>query len=82
METDKLKKQNRIDLEPFYQALEDDRKLLEEAFVILLEMVNNEPESVKNLAKLIKDDYRNLYDEIADLNESKQENGNSASCCS
>ena len=58
METDKLKKQNRIDLEPFYQALEDDRKLLEEAFVILLEMVNNEPESVKNLAKLIKDDYR------------------------
>lgn len=33
MKTEELQKQGNIDLEPFYQALEDDSKLLEEALV-------------------------------------------------
>ncbi len=48
MKTEELQKQGNIDLEPFYQALEDDSKLLEEALEILLDMVNPEPKSVKN----------------------------------
>lgn len=81
METDKLKEQNRIDLEPFYQALEDDSKLLEEALEILLGMVHFEPKSVKKLALFIKEDSRNLYNEIAELSKSNQDKGNTPSCC-
>ena len=81
MKTNETQKENKIDLEPFYQALEDDRKLLEEAFQILLEMVNNEPQSIKNLALLIKDDFRNLYKEIAELNNSNPDKEKTPSCC-
>ncbi len=81
MKTEALKKQNNIDLEPFYQALEDDSKLLEEALEILLGMVNFEPKSIKKLALLIKEDSRNLYNEITELYKSSQDKGNKASCC-
>lgn len=81
MKTDEMQKQNKMDLEPFYMALENDRRLLEEAYEILLEMVNNEPQSVKNIALLIKDEYRNLYNEIAKLDRSNQDKGNTPSCC-
>lgn len=81
MKTDELQEQKKIDLEPFYQALEDDPKLLEEALEILLGMVNLEPKSVKKLALLIKEDSRNLYNEIAELSKSNQEKGNTPSCC-
>lgn len=81
MKTDETQKQNTIDLEPFYQALEDDPKLLEEALEILLGMVNFEPESVKKLALFIKEDSRNLYNEIAELSKSNQDKGNTPSCC-
>ena len=81
METDKLKEQNRADLEPFYQALEEDPKLLEEAFQIVLGMINFEPKSIKKLALLIKEDSRNLYNEITTLSKSNQEKGNTTSCC-
>lgn len=37
MKTEKLQEQSDIDLEPFYQALEDDTKLLEDTFEIVLE---------------------------------------------
>ena len=67
MKTEELKKQKSIDLEPFYEALEDDPKLLEEALEILLEMVNFEPSSIKKLALFIKEDSRNLYNEIVVL---------------
>ena len=43
MKTEVLKQQNSIDFEPFYEALEDDPKLLEEALEILLDMVDFEP---------------------------------------
>ncbi|WP_339757772.1 hypothetical protein [uncultured Winogradskyella sp.] len=82
MKTEAMQNQNSIDLEPFYQALEDDPKLLEEAFEILLGMVNFEPKSIKKLAVLIKEDSRNLYNEIAELNKSSQDKGNTSSCCS
>jgi len=82
MKTDELQNQNRIDLEPFYQALEDDPKLLEEALEILLGMVNFEPKSIKKLALLIKEDSRNLYNEIAELSKSNQDKGSTLSCCS
>lgn len=81
MKTDELQEQKKIDLEPFYQALEDDSKLLEEALEILLGMVNFEPKSVKKLALVIKEDSRNLYNEIAELSKSNQEKGNTPSCC-
>ncbi|WP_163518046.1 hypothetical protein [Gelidibacter japonicus] len=81
MKTDETQKQNHIDLEPFYQALEDDPKLLEEALEILLGMVNFESKSVKKLALIIKEDSRNLYNEIAELSKSIQDKGNTASCC-
>ena len=81
MKTDETQKQNTINLEPFYQALEDDPKLLEEALEILLEMVNFEPKSVKKLALFIKEDSRNLYKEIVELSKSNQDKGNTPSCC-
>ncbi|SFN40255.1 hypothetical protein SAMN04487989_101207 [Bizionia echini] len=81
MKTDELKEQNRLDLEPFYQALEDDSKLLEEALEILLGMVHFEPKSVKKLALFIKEDSRNLYNEIAELSKSEQDKGSTPSCC-
>ena len=81
MKTEELKEQSRIDLEPFYQALEDDSKLLEEALEILLEMVHFEPKSIKKLALFIKKDSRNLYKEIVELSKSNQGKGNTSSCC-
>jgi hypothetical protein len=44
-------------------------------------MVNFEPKSVKKLALVIKEDSRNLYNEIAELSKSNQEKGNTPSCC-
>ena len=82
MKTEELQKQNNIDLEPFYQALEDDPKLLEEALEILLGVVNFESKSVKKLALTIKEDSRNLFNEIAELCKSEQDKGNTPSCCS
>lgn len=81
MKTEALQKQSNLDLEPFYQVLEDDSKLLEEALEILLGIVNFEPKSIKKLALLIKEDSRNLYNEITELYKSSQDNGNSPSCC-
>ena len=81
MKTDEIQKQNQIDLEPFYQALEDDPKLLEEALEILLAMVHFEPKSIKKLALYIKEDSRNLYNEITELYKSNQDKGNTPSCC-
>ena len=81
MKTEAMQNQNSIDLEPFYQALEDDPKLLEEAFEIILGMVNFEPKSIKKLALLIKEDSRNLYNEIVELSKSGQNKGNTPSCC-
>lgn len=81
MKTDELKEKDSIDLEPFYQAMEDDSKLLEEALEILLEMVHFEPKSVKKLALFIKKDSRNLYKEIVELSKSNQDKGNTPSCC-
>jgi hypothetical protein len=60
MKTEALEKQNNIDFEPFYEALEDNPKLLEEALEILLDMVDFEPKSVQKVALYIKKDSRNL----------------------
>ncbi|MBO6829397.1 hypothetical protein [Allomuricauda sp. ARW1Y1] len=81
MRTETLQKQNSIDLEPFYQAMEDEPRLLEEAFETLLEMVNSEPKSAKKLAFLIKEDFHDLYKEITVLCKSNQDKGNTPSCC-
>jgi len=81
MKTEALQKQDSIDLEPFYQAMEDEPRLLEEAFETLLEMVNSEPKSAKKLALLIKEDFHDLYKEIAELCKPDQNKGNTPSCC-
>ncbi|TVZ28752.1 hypothetical protein JM83_3902 [Gillisia sp. Hel_I_86] len=81
MKTEGLHKQNNIDLEPFYQALEDDPKLLEEALEILLDMVNSEQKSIKKLAPPIKSDSRNLYHEIVNPYKLTQGKVNTSSCC-
>lgn len=81
MKTKEFQKRRSIDLEPFYQAMEDEPKLLEEAFEIVLEMVNSEPKSTKKLALLIKEDFHDLYKEISALCKSNQDKGNTPSCC-
>jgi len=81
MKTEALQKQDSIDLEPFYQAMEDEPRLLEEAFETLLEMVNSEPKSAKKLALLIKEDFHDLYKEIEELCTPNQNKGNTPSCC-
>tara|TARA_R100000935_G_scaffold58270_2_gene94631 strand:- start:6749 stop:7039 length:291 start_codon:yes stop_codon:yes gene_type:complete len=81
MKTEEKQQQGKIDFEPFYQALEDDPKLLEEALEILLEMVNSEPKSIKKLALLIKVDSRFLFNEIVELYKLNQDKGNTLSCC-
>jgi hypothetical protein len=81
MKTEELQQQNSIDLEPFYQTLEDDPKLLEEALDILLGMVNFETKSIKKLALFIKEDSRNLYNEIVELHKLNEDKGNASSCC-
>ena len=81
MKTEVLKQQNSIDFEPFYEALEDDPKLLAEALEILLDMVDFEPTSIKKVALYIKEDSQNLYNEIVELYKSTQDKGNTPSCC-
>tara|TARA_B100001765_G_C19508622_1_gene345272 strand:+ start:5226 stop:5480 length:255 start_codon:yes stop_codon:yes gene_type:complete len=81
MKTEETKQQNNIDFEPFYETLEDDPKLLEEALEILLDMVELEPTSIKKVALYIKEDSQNLYNEIVDLYKSTQDKGNTPSCC-
>lgn len=39
MKKEDSQQQNQLDFEPFYEALEDEPKLLEEALEILLDMV-------------------------------------------
>ena len=81
MKTDEIQKQDQIDLEPFYEALEDDPKLLEEAIEVLLDMVELEPNSIKKVALYIKEDSQDLYNKIIDLYKSSQNKGNTSSCC-
>ena len=81
MKTEETKQQNNIDFEPFYETLEDDPKLLEEALEILLDMVELEPTSIKKVALYIKEDSQNLYNEIVELYKSTQDKGNTPSCC-
>ncbi len=81
MKTEKLKQQNSIDFEPFYIALEDDTKLLEEAFETVLEMVSTDPQAAKNIAHLIKKDFHGLYKEVVALSTPEKDQGNASSCC-
>lgn len=81
MKTDEIQKPNNIDFEPFYEALEDDPKLLEEAIEVLLDMVELEPNSIKKVALYIKEDSQDLYNKIIDLYKSSQNKRNTPSCC-
>ncbi len=81
MKTKELHKQKSIELEPFYQALEEDPKQLEEAFEIVLEMVNSDLASTKKIALLIKEEFHDLYKEIEALCKPNQDKGNAPSCC-
>ena len=81
MKTEESKPQNNLDFEPFYEALEDDPKLLEEALEILLDMVDFEPKSIKKVALNIKEDSRNLYNEVIALYKSTEDKGSTPSCC-
>lgn len=80
MKTKELKKQNSIDLEPFYETLEDDPKLLEKVFEIVLEMVSTSPKSAKKMALLIKEEFHGLYKEVAALSSSSQDKDDTPSC--
>jgi len=44
-------------------------------------MVNFEKKSVKKIALFIKENSRNLYNEISELSKSSQNKGNTSSCC-
>ena len=56
MKKENSQQQNQLDFEPFYEALEDDPKLLDEAIEILLDMVELETNSIKKVALYIKED--------------------------
>lgn len=81
MKKEDSQQQSQLDFEPFYEALEDDPKLLDEAIEILLDMVELETNSVKKVALYIKEDSRNLYNEITKLYKSSQNQSNTSSCC-
>ena len=81
MKTEESKPQNNLDFEPFYEALEDDPKLLEEALEILLDMVELEPKSIKKVSLYIKEESRSLYNEIIKVYKSSQNQSNATSCC-
>tara|TARA_R110000850_G_scaffold116750_2_gene232718 strand:+ start:496 stop:750 length:255 start_codon:yes stop_codon:yes gene_type:complete len=73
-------KKGNTDFEPFYKVVEAQPHKLEEASEVLLEMVTSDPESTKNVAHLIKENYPDLYKAITALDETK-DNGNLPSCC-
>ncbi|RMA56775.1 hypothetical protein [Ulvibacter antarcticus] len=81
MKTEELKQQNSIDFEPFYQALEDESTLLEEAFETVLEMVSTDPKAAKKIAHLIKKDFHGLYKEVEALQTIEKNKGSAHSCC-
>ncbi|GGG17294.1 hypothetical protein GCM10011344_17430 [Dokdonia pacifica] len=81
MKKEDSQQQNQLDFEPFYEALEEDPKLLDEAIEILLDMVELETNSIKKVALYIKEDSRNLYNEITKLYKLSQNKGNTSSCC-
>jgi hypothetical protein len=81
MKKEDSQQQNQLDFERFYEALEDDPKLLEEALEILLNMVDFEPKSIKKVALYIKEDSPNLYNEVTKLYKSSQNQSNTPSCC-
>ncbi|MGV8813546.1 MAG: hypothetical protein ACOH2D_05480 [Gelidibacter sp.] len=81
MKTEELKQQSNIDFEPFYEALEDDTKLLEEAFETVLEMVSTDPKVAKKIAQLIKEDFHGLYKEVVALHTTEKDQSNATSCC-
>jgi len=81
MKTEKLKQQDSINFEAFYQVLENDSKLLEEAFETVLKMVSTDPKAAKNIAHLIKEDFHGLYKEVVALSIPEKDQGNTPSCC-
>lgn len=81
METEKMQSKESINFELFYKILEDEPRKLEEAFEVLLEMVISDPESTKNVALLIKEDYPALYKTITALQETNKDSGDLPSCC-
>jgi hypothetical protein len=81
MKTEELKKQNNIDIEAFYQLLEDDPSLQKDAFERMLKMVDRDSKAAKTLARLIIENYQDLYEEIAVLSKPKNKQGNAPSCC-
>tara|TARA_R110000868_G_scaffold56674_2_gene175308 strand:+ start:419 stop:679 length:261 start_codon:yes stop_codon:yes gene_type:complete len=81
MKKEDSQQQNQLDFEPFYEALEDDPKLLEETIEVLLDMVELEPNSIKKVALYIKEDSQDLYNKIIDLYKPSQNKGNTSSCC-
>ena len=81
MKKEDSQQQNQLDFEPFYEALEEDPKLLDEAIEILLDMVELETNSIKKVALYIKEDSRNLYNEVIALYKSTEDKGSTPSCC-
>jgi hypothetical protein len=81
MKTKEMQTPGNTDFESFYKIMETEPRKLEEAFEVLLEMVISDPESTKNVALLIKEDYPSLYKSITALTEANKDNGTLPSCC-
>lgn len=81
METAKMQMKEATNFELFYEILEDEPRKLEEAFEVLLEMVISDPESTKNVALLIKEDYPALYKAIIAFQELQTDIDDLPSCC-
>ncbi|MDZ7846517.1 MAG: hypothetical protein U5L96_06995 [Owenweeksia sp.] len=61
--------------------METEPRKLEEAFEVLLEMVTSDPQSTKNVALLIKEDYPELYKAIVAFSVKNDENDKGPACC-
>lgn len=83
MKTEQINSIELADLEPFYNAIENDNQLLEDSFEVLLDMVTSYPQTTKKAAQLIVNKYPDLREELIPLLEpyTKSDNGELRSCC-
>lgn len=81
MKTEVIKDREIIDLSPFYDALENDRKLLESAFHNILQLIVSDPDAIQNLACVIRDEYPEFYHTLLSLSVKNALSDDKPSCC-
>jgi len=71
-----------LNLDEFYEAMEEDTELLESSFETLLQMVvSTDKSGTESIALLIKYDYPDLFKTILKLAPKREPEGNKPICC-